>query len=434
MKNIILFLLLLLRYSDVLSQNTYVSYFTGDTTDVSVGTKGGIVLMGGAGENDNAMRWFLERSGGGDIVVIRTSGSDGYNDYFYSELGITVNSVQTIVMPTLASANDPYVAQQIRNAEALWIAGGDQYKYVSYWKNKPVEDAIRYLIHEKKVVVGGTSAGMAIQGAIYFDAANGTVTSVEALNNPYNPKVSIGYQDFLDHGLLQNLITDTHFDNPDRRGRLLTFLARMAMDEGIVPKAIASEEYTSVCIDTQGIARVYGDPSDNDFAYFIQANCTPENTPEVCTNGTPLTWIRNNEALKVYKVKGTQNGANTFNLNDWKSGSGGTWEHWWAETGVFKSGNGTMPLCNTNVEDLNHNLLAISVYPNPMTNHVWIVKPTDEPLLNLRVTDLLGITYLDTVLTDDTGFYSTEKWPSVPLFFIFSTDTKSKVRMMIKGE
>jgi hypothetical protein len=47
----------------------YTSYFTGDTTDVTVTVQKGTVLMGGASENDNAMRWFLERAGGGDVLL-----------------------------------------------------------------------------------------------------------------------------------------------------------------------------------------------------------------------------------------------------------------------------------------------------------------------------------------------------------------------------
>ncbi len=32
--------------------------------------------------------------------------------------------------------------ETIRNAEAVWIAGGDQSNYIRYWKDTPVEDAI----------------------------------------------------------------------------------------------------------------------------------------------------------------------------------------------------------------------------------------------------------------------------------------------------
>ena len=53
--------------------------------------------MGGSGEDDNAMAWFLERVNGGDVLVLRCSGSDGYNNYLYSDLGVNVNSVETLV-------------------------------------------------------------------------------------------------------------------------------------------------------------------------------------------------------------------------------------------------------------------------------------------------------------------------------------------------
>ena len=42
--------------------------------------------MGGASEDDNAMKWFLERANGGDVLVLRATGADGYNDYLFSSL------------------------------------------------------------------------------------------------------------------------------------------------------------------------------------------------------------------------------------------------------------------------------------------------------------------------------------------------------------
>ena len=70
----------------------YTSYFTGNATDVATSPQGGVCLMGGAGEDDHAMAWFLERVDGGDVLVLRCSGSDGYNDYLYSELSVDVES------------------------------------------------------------------------------------------------------------------------------------------------------------------------------------------------------------------------------------------------------------------------------------------------------------------------------------------------------
>jgi cyanophycinase-like exopeptidase len=344
MRNLYLSLLMLL--SGFATAQTYTSFFTGDPADVSTPVKGGVVLMGGATENDNAMRWFLNQTGGGDIVVLRASGADGYNAYLYSQLGVSVNSVETIITTTLAAAQDPYVAQQVRNAEGLWIAGGDQANYVNFWKNGAVEDAINYLIEVKKAPVGGTSAGMAIMGNAYFAALNGSVTSNVALNNPYNSAVTIGYNDFLRNPRLTDVITDTHYDSPDRRGRHTAFLARMTKDYGFRAKGIASEEYTAVCVDSAGLARVYGGyPASNDYAYFVQVNCETPYTPETCVAGQKLNWVRNNRALKVYKVPGTQAGTYQFNLNDWVTGTGGVWQHWWVSKGAFKTGTGTPPAC-----------------------------------------------------------------------------------------
>jgi cyanophycinase-like exopeptidase len=331
--------------------------------------------MGGATENDNAMIWFLQHSGGGDIVVLRATGSNGYNTYLYSALGVPVNSVETIVFNNATASYNPYVINQIRNAEALWIAGGNQWDYVSYWKHTPIDTAINYLINVKHVPVGGTSAGMAVQGSIVNTAQNGSVTSSTALSNPYNTSVTLLKDSFLFNPPLNNVVTDTHYDNPDRKGRHVTFLARILKDYGVVAKGIACEEYTAVCIDTNGIARVYGNyPTNADYAYFLQPNCLLPNAPENCNSGQPLTWNRNNGAVKVYKVAGTQNGMNSFNLNDWRTGSGGTWQNWYVTSGVLNIDTSAIaPTCPTSIREFDLNFRKeIKLYPNPSENLITI--------------------------------------------------------------
>ncbi len=303
--------------------------------------------MGGATESDPAMRWFLQRAKGGDILVIRASGSDGYNDYLFSELGVLVNSVETIVFHSRQASYDPYILDKVQQAEAIWIAGGNQWKYISYWRNTPIDSLINDGIHQRNIVVGGTSAGMAIQGGVYFSAENGTVTSSTALSNPYHTKVSIDTSRFIQHASLAEVITDTHFDGRDRKGRHSTFLARMSFDYNRQAKGIACDEYTAVCIDENGIARVFGGhPQYNDNAYFIQTNCALDAPqPEVCLPNQALQWSRNGEALKVYRVKGTSNGSYTFDLNDWSTGQGGTWLHWSVVDGNFIERPGSPSSC-----------------------------------------------------------------------------------------
>ena len=108
--------------------------------------------MSGGREDDDAMRWFLRRSGGGDVVVLRASGSDGYNDYMYNKLGVHINSVESIVFQDEAAARDPYVLKQIADAEAIWFAGGDQWNYVSFWRNTAVDSLINQAISLTKSI------------------------------------------------------------------------------------------------------------------------------------------------------------------------------------------------------------------------------------------------------------------------------------------
>ena len=236
----------------------FTSYYTGNPADVSEIPKGGMCLMGGSTEDDNAMKWFLEQANGGDILVLRASGSDGYNSYLYTSLGIPVNSVETIVFNSITASYDSYIHQKINQAEGIWLAGGDQWDYVTYWRDTPIAGLINAATENRNVVIGGTSAGMAVLGDYYFSAKYGTVTSVSALNNRYDIHVSVDSSAFFENKYMKNVITDTHYDDPDRKGRHVAFLARMFADYGIEGKGIACDEYTAVCIDTNGLASVFG--------------------------------------------------------------------------------------------------------------------------------------------------------------------------------
>ncbi len=310
------------------STQALTSTLLGDASDVTRTTSGGTVLMGGGTDVDDAFRWMITKSGGGDFVILRAAGTDAYNSYVYTTLG-GVNSCETIIIDSRAAANDPSAEQKIRNAEAVFIAGGDQANYVNFWEGTKVEDALNYLITTKKVPIGGTSAGCAIQGKIYFSAVNGTITSAQALANPYNSLLTLGRDNFLNTTYLDNTITDTHFNNPDRRGRLMTFLARMSQDYGIQPKGIGVDEQTAVCIDQNGSAKVFGIGT----AFFLKQRTT-STTPERCTSGSSLDWYRSKQPVMVYKITGSASGAGPFNVGSW-SGSGGSSQFYYVDRGTL---------------------------------------------------------------------------------------------------
>lgn len=304
-----------------------VTYLTGDAADVTTTTIPGLLLMGGSTDVDAAIKWLLTRSGGGDIVVIRATGADGYNQYMFDMAG--VNSVETIMIDSRTKAGLAAVATKIRNAEALFIAGGDQWDYVNYWKDTPVEDAINYLLNSKRVPVGGTSAGLAVLGAVYNSAQIGSATSSATLADPYNRYVTLGRNDFLAAPNMQNTITDSHYTQRDRQGRHITFLARMMKDWAMTTvKGIGIDEQTAVCVDENGIGKVYGINQ----AYFLQN----ENLgPETCLAKKALIWNRSGMAVKVYKISGSQTGNGAFDFTSWASFSGGTAYHYYVNNGVL---------------------------------------------------------------------------------------------------
>lgn len=299
----------------------------GDTNDIATNTSAAFVLMGGGADVTAAIKWMLERSGGGDVVVIRATGTDAYDAYMYRLF--PVNSVETLLINSRALANDATVAKTIRKAECLFIAGGNQSDYVNFWKGTLVNDAINYLINSKKVPVGGTSAGCMILGQICFDAENGSVTSDEVLQNPYNKYVSFTSH-FISIPFLQNIITDTHYNNPDRRGRQFGFMARLFQDSSLPVKGIGLQEQTAVAIDENGNAKVFGFGK----AFFMQAN-TALGLPELCKKGSPLTWNKNAQAVNAYIIDGSRTGNGNVNIPNWNNFSGG-------KTKTFSAVSGTL--------------------------------------------------------------------------------------------
>ncbi|RME06165.1 MAG: T9SS C-terminal target domain-containing protein [Bacteroidetes bacterium] len=369
----VLFFLLL---HSCLAAQTYSSWLVGDTTDVSTAPQRGIVLAGGGGDNDDAMKWMLERANGGDVLVLRASGSDGYNDYFFSELGITVNSVETIRFDHPDAAYDEYVLKQLSNAELVFLAGGNQHDYYEYWVDTPVEDTLAKLISEKGITIGGTSAGMAILGEAFYAPPGGSADAAEALSDPFHPDMQlIEYGSFLHLPWLSKVITDTHYDQRERAGRHFVFMARLTNQYLDRFFGIACNEYTAVCIDEEGIARVFGEfPDYDDYAYFLQGNCQDEFLPEVLVPGTPVTWNRNNAAVKACRVPGTPDGENFFDLSDWQTSLGGTWWNWYAIGGEFSKVLTNDSDCNSPAVSMSiqHEGRTITVSPVPFNDYLLV--------------------------------------------------------------
>ena len=266
------------------AEHSYQYFRAGNPNDVQAKTQAGFALMGGGDDLDEAFKWMCERAGGGDFVVLRASGDDDYNPYIQGLCKL--NSVATLILKSREAAQDPFVAAAIRHAEAVFIAGGDQAHYINWWMDTPVQQAINEVM-ERGVPIGGTSAGLAVQGEFVYSAQGDApddkdLNSPQTLANPFHPRVTIVHA-FLKNPLLRNVITDTHFAARDRMGRTLVFMARILQDgQAQVVRDVAVDERTSVLLDLDGQAVVVG----AGHAYFLQST----QRPEVCKAGTPLTF------------------------------------------------------------------------------------------------------------------------------------------------
>jgi cyanophycinase len=296
------------------------SYFRiGNANDITTTTTSGTVLMGGGTDVDAAFQWMCQRSGGGDFLVIRATGTDAYNPYI-QQLCPNINSVATLIIPNRTAASDPFVVTTIHNAEALWIAGGDQSNYINFWKGTPVEDQVNALI-ARDAPIGGTSAGMNVLTEFVYSAlASQGVTSSQALADPFNRYITLD-RDFASIASLHGIIGDPHFVTRDRMGRDLAFLCRIYTNGwSSAPRDIAVDEKTALLIDSKGSATVVGSST----VYFMQA----PGAPQVCQTDTPLTY----DNVAVYRIDST----GSFDLSRW-AGRGGVTYTVSADAGVVSS-------------------------------------------------------------------------------------------------
>ncbi len=263
---------------DLREGSGFRSWRRGAPVDGRSNPVGGAMLEGGAEDVEQAWRWFLERAGLGDIVVLRATPDEGY-DAWIRELA-PVRSFQTLQLTERAAAGDPFVLGSIERADGLFIAGGDQSDYVRVWTGTPIQRAINAAI-AAGVPVAGISAGLAVLGGFAFTAERGTITSEEALADPFDVRVCLA-RGLLRVPALEATITDSHFSERERLGRLLTFMARILADGWASELGgIGIDEKTALLIEPDGTATVEGAGA----AWFIRMHAADVRT---CEPATPL--------------------------------------------------------------------------------------------------------------------------------------------------
>jgi cyanophycinase len=216
----------------------------------------GLLLVGGGDWPYDGFRWFIERAGHGRIVILRASGDVEAQNEFFNDIG-GITAAQTLVFSSRTAASDARVLDLVRNADGVFLAGGDQANYVRYWKGTPLAAALGDHVRAGKPIAG-TSAGLAVLGEHVYGALDGgSQTSPDALADPTGPQSTL-VDDFLHLPFLAHVITDSHFDQRARQGRLISWIARLVHQGGRKDiTGIGIDEYTALAIGGDGQARVF---------------------------------------------------------------------------------------------------------------------------------------------------------------------------------
>ncbi len=194
------------------------------------GIKGSLVIVGGGQLPEVVQRRFVDLAGGDQarIVVIPTASmhaedvlADEERHERLLRLWKTAGAADVRAFHTRSreSANDAEFIEPLRRATGIWFESGQQSVFTAAYLGTGVEQEL-YALLERGGVIGGTSAGAAIQSRVMI-----------AGGNP-EPRIATGLD------LLPGCIVDQHFGNRNRKPRLMKALAEhpgllgVGVDEG----------------------------------------------------------------------------------------------------------------------------------------------------------------------------------------------------------
>jgi cyanophycinase len=252
-------------------------------------TEYGLALMGGGGAVDAAYRFIAGHAGGGHIVILRAVADDSfdaeagdYGESFAGKWGPVV-SAETIAFHSRKAAFDARVIAALRNADGIFLAGGDQANYIRYWKGTPVQQALNAHARANRPI-GGSSAGLAVLGHFSYTALDGgSMESKVALADPYDAGVTLE-DDFLHLRSLESVFTDTHFSTRCRLGRLIVFVARVTQAHPAANAfGLGIDEKSALLIDAGGLGRLAEGSAGS--AWLVM----PQRPAAALSKGQPLT-------------------------------------------------------------------------------------------------------------------------------------------------
>jgi len=253
----------------------------------SLKAQGTIILAGGGAESDQGIKsaWsyklFSKLIENGDtnqdsiirVAIISTGTSDSFLRNYFAWIGTTLEKTVEATdfkVSSRSDANDSSLIGAVKNADVIFLKGGDQGVNYDLWNETLLETNIRLVI-SRNGAIGGTSAGAMCISAFSFSGSKDLISSdvltdskTAYLDDDSEPGTSGIHTDFL--SFLDNTLVDTHFTQRGRLGRLIGLLGKAVEDfsnKSIL--GIGIEQKTGLFIKGN-TAEVIG----NGAVYFIQ--------------------------------------------------------------------------------------------------------------------------------------------------------------------
>lgn len=224
----------------VFSMHVTFAVSVSESAETSSELSGSLVICGGGELPEEILNRFVELAGGqqGKLVVIPTAGTDqGISDQaamIEEWTGRGIGNVTVLHTRDRKIADSDEFVKPLKAATAVWIGGGQQFRIAEACLGTATEKEILKLFH-RGGVIGGTSAGAAIQSRVMIQSGNPV------------PKIATGFD------LLPGAIIDQHFLYRNRFTRLQT-----AIREHPDRMGVGIDEETAV-VFRQGQCHVLGE-------------------------------------------------------------------------------------------------------------------------------------------------------------------------------
>ncbi len=196
--------------------------------------KGKLFIIGGGNRSNQLMTQLLSVSDLKEkdyIVVLPMSSEEPDSSYFYFKKQVQKLTTIPIVMLNFnkQTAGNKVWVDSLQRSKLIYIAGGDQSRFMSVVNNTPIFNAI-HQAYQNGSTIAGTSAGAAVM-------CEQMITGNQKLQTKYSETFDNIRYDNLETaeglGLIKNVIIDQHFLKRSRYNRLISGLIEFPSHVGI---------------------------------------------------------------------------------------------------------------------------------------------------------------------------------------------------------